>query len=407
MIQAGEILGKLKPYQAKKILVKEDQHTGDIIREILQAHQEHGADYDRIAANFWKGSVKKTAKFIFDFLKKNVRYSIEPDTRQSVKSPAAILATGQMYNGGNDCKHYSLFAAGILDALNRQGHRIKFCYRFANYKLLSETPHHVFVVIKNRDGSETWIDPVLSSFDQKKSYINKIDKCMPLYKISGIGCNGQQCNCTPGMIRESVGGIEVISGRRKAKKSARKAKRKERRTRLYCKGALAKKIALAPARGAFLAIVRLNVRKTAVKLWRSLQDPERKKRLSRKWCRLGGSFRKLEQAINKGAAKHNRRNQIKGYEMNDPAMIGVPLATMLAAAAPILAALKEFLGSAQEIKDQAQELFSSGSGGSGESVYQEPEIDSQIQDGESVGEIGTNQIIIGIGAVAILAALSE
>ena len=406
MIEAGEILGKLKPYQAKKILIKHDQHTGDIIREILQAHQEHSHDYDQIAANFWKGSVKKTAKFIFDFLKKNVKYSIEPDTRQSVKSPAAILATGNMYNGGNDCKHYSLFAAGILDALNRKGHRIKFCFRFSNYKLFSDTPHHVFVVIKNRDGSETWIDPVLSSFDQKKPYINKIDRCMPLYKISGIGCNGKPCNCTPGVIRETVGGIEVISGRRKAKKSARKAKRKERRTRLYCKGALAKKIALAPARGAFLAIVRLNVKKTAVKLFRSLQDPERKKRLSRKWCRLGGSFRKLEQAINKGAAKYNRRNQIKGME--DPAMIGVPLATMLAAAAPILAALREFLGSAQEIKDQAQNLFSSGgSGGSGGSEYQETANDESFQDGESVGEIGTKQIIYGIGAVAILAALTD
>lgn len=347
-----QLLGVLAPFKNEAKLIVDEQTTADIIKMIQQAHTLHARDYDKIAASFWAGNVEATCKKIFNFLKRNVKYDIEPEDRQSVKSPAAILVTGGKFNGKNDCKHYSLFIAGILDALNRAGKKIPWAYRFANYRLFQDSPHHVFVVA-NPGKNEIWIDPVLQSFNQRKPYINAIDKKMALYSINGIGCNNRPCNCGHRAPRRkipvtqlsgsfgtpSLTDLPTIAG--KAKRRARKAKRKERRTRLYCKGALAKKIALAPARNAFLALVRLNVKKMALRLEENLKDPQRKKKLSAKWCKLGGTFKKLETAIVKAATKYRRRRKISG--MDDGEIIGVPIAAALAAAAPIIKALKEFL----------------------------------------------------------------
>ncbi len=361
----NQLLGVLAPFQNRTKLVVDEQTTADIIKLIQQAHKLHAADYDKIAATFWAGNVEATCRKIFKFLKRNVKYDIEPEDRQSVKSPAAIIVTGGRWNGKNDCKHYSLFIAGILDALNRAGKNIDWAYRFANYRLFQTSPHHVFIVV-NPGKNEIWVDPVLQSFNQRKPYINAIDKKMALYSINGIGCNNRPCNCGHRAPRRKVpitqlsgsfgqpslsDELPIIAGR--AKRQAKKAKRKERRTRLYCKGSIAKKIALAPARNAFLALVRLNVKKMALRLEENLKDPQRKKKLSAKWCKLGGTFKKLETAIVKAATKYRRRRKISG--MDDGEMIGVPIAAALAAAAPIIKALKEFLSKLKKGGDEGGE----------------------------------------------------
>jgi len=184
-MEVNKLLGKLKPFENRTVLVSKFQDSQDIIKEIIKAHAKYSAEYDKISAYFWKGSVEQTCKFIFDYLKKNVEYDIEPDTKQTVKSPAAIIAQGY-----GDCKHYSLFIAGILDSLRRSGKNINWGYRFANYKLFARTPHHVFCVVNPKTNNEIWIDPVLEFFNNQKPYVNAVDKTykdMALYSISGIG----------------------------------------------------------------------------------------------------------------------------------------------------------------------------------------------------------------------------
>jgi hypothetical protein len=166
MVTSNFILGKLTPYGRRREMVTYDQSTNDIIKELLEAHKLHAKDYDNICLYFWKGNNKETANYIWHFLKRNVKYSIEPDTRQSVKSPSAILSTGYYNNGYNDCKHYSQFTAGVLDALNRKGKKINWCFRFANYRMFTKQPQHVFIVIDPGTKSEIWIDPVLNNFNE-------------------------------------------------------------------------------------------------------------------------------------------------------------------------------------------------------------------------------------------------
>jgi hypothetical protein len=391
MVQTQMLLGILPPFQNKKFLLANNQTTKDIIKQIIEAHKLYAKDYDKIAGYFWKGSVKATCKYLFEFLKHNVKYSIEPDTHQSVKSPAAILATGMFAHGKNDCKHYSLFQAGVLDALRRMGKKIDWSFRFANYKLLSTTPHHVFVVV-TIDGVEFWCDPVLSKWNEKKPYINKIDKKMSLYTISGVGCYNKPCNC-----KDAFGQIELADmgrpsrAQRKAKRQARRAKR---RGGEGCTGRTIPKFAPPAilARKAFLALVALNFKKFAVKLHKQLNSPNRAA-LLKKWCSLGGSAKTLENTVNGAYNKWKRKN---------PGAIGEPVstATLITAATTIIAALAKFLGKqdvaelAEGVQEGVTQLTDGGTG-------------TEETGGETTSGVGAiNPYIIygaiGLGAIYLL-----
>lgn len=187
MVSRKTILGLLPKYNNNSQLLLEDQQVGDIIDRIIWAHKLYATDYDKISSLFWQGDQVRTAEYIFDFEMDNIDYSIEPKKRQSIKSPTRIVTDGTDENEMNDCKHYALFAAGILDSLKRQGYNIDWFYRFANYDLFEVLPQHVFVVLKY-DGKEYWIDPVLGEFDYRKPYVNCIDKKvnMSLYSLSGV-----------------------------------------------------------------------------------------------------------------------------------------------------------------------------------------------------------------------------
>ena len=93
-MDAAILMGILSPFQNRREMLTAEQSTGDIIDAILDAHRRHAQDYSKISSFFNAGSKKATARRIYNFLKKNVRYVIEPGSKQTVKSPAAILATG-------------------------------------------------------------------------------------------------------------------------------------------------------------------------------------------------------------------------------------------------------------------------------------------------------------------------
>ena len=65
-MEVNKLLGKLKPFENRTVLVSKFQDSQDIIKEIIKAHAKYSAEYDKISAYFWKGSLNKTCKFIFD-----------------------------------------------------------------------------------------------------------------------------------------------------------------------------------------------------------------------------------------------------------------------------------------------------------------------------------------------------
>lgn len=205
---------------------------------------------------------------------------------------------------------------GVLDSLKRKGLiDNKIYYRFASYKLLDEIPHHVFAVIQDKNGNEFFIDPVLPTFNERKTYYHKIDKIpsMPLYSVSGIG----------------------VPKKKAAAKTVSPAAPKEKKK-------IVLKIALAPARGSFLLLVGLNFMGLATKLKSAFDN--RADETQNWWKNLGGNPNELLRKTEQGAKK--KRIAGSDVEFNSEGQIGVVAAGTAAAAAtaaPILIKLAEFL----------------------------------------------------------------
>lgn len=311
-MQKNILLGRLKSFGGNSKMIVRDQQVPDIISAMLSAHKMYAGEYDKISKDFYSGDGVQTAKKLFDFLKKNVQYKIESDKSQRIMSPSAILSLGKF---GADCKTYSLFIMGVLDSLKRKGLiNNKIYYRFASYKLLDEIPHHVFAVIQDEEGNEYFIDPVLSTFNERKTYYHKIDKTpnMPLYSVSGIG-----------QTKKKAAGKSVAPVQKEKKK-------------------IVLKIALAPARGSFLLLVGLNFMGLATKLKAAFDN--RADETQNWWKNLGGNPNELLRKVEQGAKK--KRIAATDVEFNSEGQIGVVATTAAAAsvtAAPILIKLAEFL----------------------------------------------------------------
>lgn len=216
---------------------------------------------------------------------------------------------------------------------------------------------------------------------------------MSLYSISGVGCDCDKPGYIGGKKRRTA---------RKARRKARRARRKARKTGVNCKGARVKAVVLAPARNAYLALVRLNVKKLAVKLAKATSTPEGRAKVHGKWCKLGGNGRKLQAAIDKAFAKYKRKRGIIGYMDIEAGQIG-SVATLIASAAPIIKALapliKQFApgSKAAEAADTAEQVT--------EAVETEvqPMESAQPVEVEDQGEVGAIQFnpwLIGAGALA-------
>lgn len=289
------LLANLKPFANKSHILVNDQQVSDIITGLLKTHNQYKSEYDKIASSFRGRTDKETGKKIYTFLKNNVKYVIEPDSRQTLKSPAAILYTGK--TTGSDCKNYSLFTGGILSALNRMGANIKWCYRFASYRMFDKMPHHVFVVINPNTANEIWVDAVLPKFNLKKQYYYKTDKKvndMALVAVAGIGA--------PKKRQEKRAAKKAA---KPAKKAARKELLKKKATKLKASikkaGKVTLKFAAAPVRNSFLLLIKLNFKNLAGKLKRAIDKaPDKVKTF---WENAGGSYKTLTIAVGQGYKK--------------------------------------------------------------------------------------------------------
>lgn len=154
MIDKQTLLERLPAYRDEWITTVEEQRVSDIISEVLEAHKLNAGFYDCIALYFDDDDPEQIAKTLYNFCKRNFRYSEEPESTQRSFTPQGALSVGVI-----DCKGYAGFIGGCLGGIERAtGKRLKWNYRFASYKLFDDTPGHVFVVMDNL-GEEIWIDP--------------------------------------------------------------------------------------------------------------------------------------------------------------------------------------------------------------------------------------------------------
>ncbi len=192
------LLAALPAYRDEWITITGRQSVGDIIAEVLNAHREFSPYYENIALFFDGETVEDIANNLYNFLKKNIRYSEEKEEDQTTAIPSGILTRGY-----GDCKHYSSFAGGVLDALNRlTGKKIKWSYRFASYDPFNKNPHHVFIVIEDR-GGEIWIDPTPGSETHEPVW--QVDKKI---KFSNMALRRNIAGLNVGRIGEDIVFVE-------------------------------------------------------------------------------------------------------------------------------------------------------------------------------------------------------
>ena len=372
------IINQLPPYLGNERLIKRRQDTFDIQREMMRKHRECAAHYDMLDPNlFWKGDAEQTARYLFDLCKNNIGYVIEPTLSQTVKTPAAILTEGE-----GDCKHYASFIVGVCCALYKRGYPIRAKYRFASYDKNSRNPGHVFAVVMGADNREMWVDPVLPTFNQRQpAPYSKQDKIPPmernaisgLYDISGVDTMPQRSEYGSEYTRPVTGGhwLDHWGGQAvgKAHKKHHGLHIKFPHIKIDPLKAL-KKIGGAPSRNAYLGLLKLNFGSLATNINHAVDGHHDKwEKIKQHWRNLGGDTNKLTTAIRAGIGTHNKlhkhskvtshlsglANMYPDTFVNDYSTVGfavVAIPALLAAAAPIIAKMKDLLKSLGISHDQ-------------------------------------------------------
>ena len=320
-----KLLKKVGNPNYRTALVSSWQNTNDIIRAIQTQHKENRAYAKKIAPYFCADTERETAKNIFNFLKREIRYTVEPAEKQTVKSIPRLLADGY-----GDCKHYANFSNNILEACG-----YKPLYRFAGYgnKGLS----HVYTYLPE---SNTVLDAVLSSFDTEKT--PKFKKDMSLYKMSGVNSADEVAEIN------GLNFSKIASNVKKASAKASVTIQKAAKQIPNAAKAIVNKTAtvgLAPARAAFMGLVALNVRGLATDL-KNVFDKKGREGFQW-WADFGGNRDKLIDNVKGGAGKKRilgvkeeeaAWNEVYGGYSGDGVYIGEPvtIASSIAAATPIL-----------------------------------------------------------------------
>jgi hypothetical protein len=248
-----------------------------------------------------------------------VSYKQDGFSEQKIQLPARLLKDTKV----GDCKSFSLAVLSIITAMGYKGG-----LRFSSYKP-NKIPTHVYNFVLDSSGKKITFDACVESLKESPRYTYIKD--MEVTYLAG----------SPIM----VDSYDYL-GRRKRGRGGRGGNR----------GGGLKKIGLAPARGAFLLLVKLNVRGLATKLQQSIQKGSDKTKAF--WSKVGGNFDKLKAEINKGSKKKPllgiKKRGISGatsVEYLEPG-IGIEPATLTAAAAAIAAASPILLAVSKLFKSQ-------------------------------------------------------
>lgn len=342
MISIDKVYRLLPPAKNIKVLTKKDQNTKDIIQQVLQQHKENVKDAKKIAHLFDAGNAYGTCSNIWDFLKYQIPYKVEPSEAQTTKSLSRILYDAKR-GSGNDCKHYSGFTGSILEALG-----YKFKYRFAGYSDYINMPTHVYCVCTENDNN-IYIDAVINGFDIEKPYKLKIDKNMSLYKLSGVENEIGQIGFLDFLKKTVDNGFAFINKNVPVLKKVADVA-----------GDVAQKVkdfafttTFAIPRNATLLLLKYNVKGWASGLKNQTYD---QLEWWSKW--FGGERPKLMEAIKEGAKKP-RIMGINDDEMMYPNEVGaigepVSISGALTTASPILIKIGAILAAAEKIVDKAQ-----------------------------------------------------
>jgi len=147
----------------------------DIISTLHKALPQAVKEVATSAEQFRGVNNFETARNIWNYLRKELKYKKDPNGYQFIKLPRRLTT---VKNG--DCKSYSLLAASILSAL-----KMPVIFRYGAYNT-ELTPSHVYVITKDENGNEIIIDGVYNYFNKEVPYFKKYDYPMNIQVLSGV-----------------------------------------------------------------------------------------------------------------------------------------------------------------------------------------------------------------------------
>lgn len=377
----------------KTVVNHNNANNGDIISSVIAAYDMAVDDCRDHARHLKTGNFEKDCLNVWTILRNELEYNRDLDELQTIALPRVAFSRVK-----NDCKSYSVVAAGLVGAM---GYGVKF--RFAGYKKGINSPSHVYAVAFNPATNQQFIiDGCAPMFDWEKPPKFKIDKTMKvvtlhdkpsltdiqkvvsklpyhqqrkLKEVAELAVRKSLLDLARyGRINDTLS--ETINKKTKpAKGSPEQIKLKEKR-KAKAKEGLKKfghanmYLALLLGRGAFMACIRLNLNGMASKL-NKLYKEKKFADIEKKWYALGGITKLLIRAVEHGAvkkplflskkarARYNKQMGINGIVCES---INVaPLAAVAAAAIPVIAALvpvmvKAFKGMGKGGEPEAVEL---------------------------------------------------
>lgn len=159
-----------------------DGNTKDIIKTVLYADKKAAWYTSSFASTLRGRTLFETCKNIWQFVKTQIPYVLDPDGEQYIKSPGRLWK-----DKAGDCKSFSVFIASCLRNLG-----IPYGYRFTSYSKSDSTPTHVYVYVP-LDKGEIILDAVWSGpFNTQKEFSHKQDHLMS--KIAYLGSVGNAGN---------------------------------------------------------------------------------------------------------------------------------------------------------------------------------------------------------------------
>ena len=268
-----------------------DAFNSDIIKALNSLVPGAASKVKKLAPEFAGKTPRLTAYKIWRFLRKHGRYVRDSNEAQNIRQPNRFIYDTFLKKNSGDCKSFTLFTVSILRALG-----LPAFIKYAGYIPGLEKPSHVYAFTLDTNGQPVIIDGCYPSFNREKKFtysqtfntdtmkvaslsspeINRekalkfYRQCSPVQKRqirARLSKKRALINGTGEVIESEVieGVIDGIAARKRKKKTpaekkAAKAKRRAKVKKGLKKfGTGVKFIALGAGRGAFLALVALNV----------------------------------------------------------------------------------------------------------------------------------------------------
>lgn len=154
-------------------ILNKEGYTPDIIHAMLDIYPKSKSQVKALAQKLKGNTPIDSARNIWNFIKMNIRYQLDPPGKQLIKEPRRIIS-----DGFSDCKGYSILANSLLSALGIQNK-----FRFVSYRPGPVTHVYSVALIDNK---EIIIDACMTAFDQQKAYLTKKDYMTEISHLSGL-----------------------------------------------------------------------------------------------------------------------------------------------------------------------------------------------------------------------------